>query len=216
MSPTNAFDDTFPELSGLSARERILVTAHGLFYSQGVRATGIDSIIAASGVAKLTFYRHFSAKDVLVRAFLDYRHDHWMAWFVDALGRHGARDGCGFVPLVKVVEEWFLQPAFRGCAFINVVSELGGSQPGVLAIAQRHKNDMLEVITALLPSIQGNQAIASAAALAVDGAIVRAQMEAQDSKTLESNMKGQKKSALDGLRQVLMALECMSGRRPPA
>ena len=34
-------------LAGLSARERILVTAHDLFYSQGVRATGIDSIIAA-------------------------------------------------------------------------------------------------------------------------------------------------------------------------
>ncbi len=183
-------------LAGLSARERILVTAHDLFYSQGVRATGIDSIIAASGVAKLTFYRHFPAKDVLVTAFVDYRHERWMAWFIDALGRHGAIEGGGFAPLVRAVKEWFDQPAFRGCAFINLVAELGESQPEVLAIAKQHKNDMLQVVTALLPGSPDRHAIASAAALAIDGAIVRAQMDS-----------GQKKSALDGLCQVLMALE---------
>ena len=202
-----ATKSTDASLSGFSARERILVTAHDLFYSHGVRATGIDSIIAASGVAKLTFYRHFPAKDVLVREFLDYRHARWMAWFIDALGRHGATDGGGLSPLVKAMAEWFEQPAFRGCAFINVVAELGGSQPEVLAIAQQHKDDMLQVISALLPSGRGRHAnaIASAAALAVDGAIVRAQMESQGS--LGGDKHGQKKSALDGLRQVLMALE---------
>lgn len=66
MPTTKSGDTSLPSHSGLSARERILITAHELFYSQGLRATGIDSIIAASGVAKLTFYRHFSAKDIPV------------------------------------------------------------------------------------------------------------------------------------------------------
>ena len=83
------------DLSQLPARERILVTAHALFYRDGIRATGVDRLIAESGVAKLTFYRHFPSKDDLVRAFLDYRHERWMAWLVDALGRHGARPGGG-------------------------------------------------------------------------------------------------------------------------
>ncbi|MES2912612.1 MAG: TetR/AcrR family transcriptional regulator [Pseudomonadota bacterium] len=180
----------------LSARDRILLTAHDLFYADGIRATGIDRIIAESGVAKLTFYRHFPSKDELVMAYLNYRHERWMAWFVDALGRHGAAAGGGLQPLIKTMSEWFENPVFRGCAFINVVAEMGGSQPGMLVIAQSHKDEMLRVMENLLPA--EDAAIANAAAMAVDGAIIRAQIEKMD---------GQKKSALDGLRQVLMALE---------
>jgi AcrR family transcriptional regulator len=188
------------EVSPLSARERILGTAHDLFYRDGIRATGVDRIIAASGVAKLTFYRHFPSKDALVLTFLDYRHDKWMAWFVDALGRHGAVTGGGLAPLVKTMQEWFDGPEFRGCAFINAVAELGGSQAELMRIAQRHKQGMQQLIADLLPADQAQ--LAGAAAMAVDGAIVRAQMEVQD-----DGRGGQKKSALDDLHQVLRALE---------
>ncbi len=189
--------------TALPARDRILVTAHDLFYRDGIRATGVDRIIAESGVAKLTFYRHFPAKDELIKAFLNYRHERWMAWFVDALGRHGAVAGGGLLPLVGAMREWFEDPLFRGCAFINAIAEMGGSQPDVAQIAQSHKDDMLRVIEGLLPA--KDEAMASAAALAVDGAIVRAQMNA-GTNTL-AKAAAQKKSALDGLRHVLMALE---------
>jgi AcrR family transcriptional regulator len=53
------------------ARERILFAAHELFYREGIRATGIDRVIAESGVAKLSFYRHYPSKNDLVLAFLD-------------------------------------------------------------------------------------------------------------------------------------------------
>ena len=55
----------------LTARERILDTAFRLFYARGIRAVGVDLIIAESGVAKATFYKHFPAKDDLVLAYLD-------------------------------------------------------------------------------------------------------------------------------------------------
>mgnify|MGYP003502214566 CR=1 FL=1 len=45
-----------------TARDRILDTAFRLFYAKGLRAVGVDTIIAESGVAKATFYRHFPAK----------------------------------------------------------------------------------------------------------------------------------------------------------
>ena len=62
------------ELSELAPPERILLTAHDLFYRDGIRATGIDRVIAESGVAKKTFYRYFPSKDDLIVAFLEYRH----------------------------------------------------------------------------------------------------------------------------------------------
>lgn len=168
------------DLSHLPARERILVTAHALFYRDGIRATGVDRLIAESGVAKLTFYRHFPSKDDLVRAFLEYRHARWMAWLVDALGRHGARPGGGLTPLIGALAEWFADPAFRGCAFINAVAEVGSSLPDAVAIARRHKQEMTDVLAELLPPGPPQYEVAHAAAVAVDGAIVQAQMAGGD------------------------------------
>ncbi len=60
-------------------RERILLAAHDLFYRESTRATGIDRVIAESGVAKVTLYRHFPSKNDLICEFLEYRHLLWMA-----------------------------------------------------------------------------------------------------------------------------------------
>ena len=58
------------QITKISARERILDTAGRLFYEQGFRAVGIDTIIAEAGVAKMTLYAHFPSKDHLIVAYL--------------------------------------------------------------------------------------------------------------------------------------------------
>jgi AcrR family transcriptional regulator len=166
--------------STLKARDRILLTAHELFYRHGIRATGVDRLISESGVAKLTFYRHFPSKDDLVLAFLEYRHDLWMGWFEDALARHGATPGGGLAPVCGALREWFAKPEFRGCAFINAVAEVGDAVPGVREIACRHKDDMTRVIRSLLPRRRASDAIAEFVAVAVDGSIVCAQIFGAD------------------------------------
>ncbi|WPB57700.1 helix-turn-helix domain-containing protein [Xylophilus sp. GOD-11R] len=177
-----------------AARDRLLRTAHALFYRDGIRATGIDRVIAEAAVTKVTFYRHFPSKDVLVRAFLDYRHDLWMGWFVDALGRHGGASR-GLSALADAMQEWFTQPGFRGCAFINAVAETGGDPADTRAAAAAHKREMGEVIRALLPADDTSaDRTAAMAALAVDGAIVQAQIGAPD-------------NAAADLRALLAALE---------
>lgn len=156
-----------------TARDRILLTAHDLFYRHGIRATGVDRVIAESGVAKLTFYRHFPSKHDLVRAFLDYRHRNWVAWFTDALARHGG----DVRALAPALAEWLGNPDYRGCAFINTVGEMAGDLPEVTDIARRHKADMTTAIAALLPDTPDRPALADALAMAVDGAIIRAQYD---------------------------------------
>src|SRR5260221_597681 len=64
-----------------SARQRILETATDLFYREGIRAVGIDTIIARSGVAKMSLYRNFASKDDLVVAFLEYRDGIYWQWW---------------------------------------------------------------------------------------------------------------------------------------
>lgn len=171
------------ERAALPARDRILRMAHDLFYRDGIRATGIDRIIAESRVTKVTFYRHFPSKNDLIKAVLEYRHRIWMAWFVDALNR---RRKMGLNALVCALEEWFSDRGYRGCAFINAVVEVGGALPEAIEISRRHKNDMTQLISTLLPASSHRKRDAEAAAMAVDGAIIRAQMDKTPSVALKA------------------------------
>jgi AcrR family transcriptional regulator len=171
------------DIDALPPAERILVTAHDLFYRDGIRATGVDRVIAESGVAKKTFYRYYPAKNDLIVAFLEYRHRNWMAWFEDALQRHGANP----LAIAPSLAEWFQSDAYRGCAFINSVVEVGETLPEALEISRRHKQDMANAIRKLLPaSSRTAKADARALAMAVDGAIVGAQFEDSPELTLKS------------------------------
>lgn len=166
-----------PRTTEPSARERILQTAHDLFYREGIRATGIDRIIERAGVTKVTFYRHFPSKNDLIAAYLDYRHERWMAWFTDALDRLPRNAKFPLEPVVSALKEWFNAPDFRGCAFINGVVELDGIGPWVAEVSLRHKRDMMNAIANLLPIDEHDVSAVQAAAMAVDGAIIRIQME---------------------------------------
>src|SRR5829696_7808290 len=57
------------------ARERLLATASGLFYAEGINKVGVDRIVSASNVTLATFYRHFPRKQDLVLAYLNAAHD---------------------------------------------------------------------------------------------------------------------------------------------
>lgn len=168
---------TGPDTSDLSAKERILRTAHDLFYAEGLRATGIDRVIAEAGVTKVTFYRHFPSKNDLILAYLTLRHERWMTWFTEALARHGGASK-GAQAIHPAMKEWFGGKAlgdFRGCAFLNGVSEIGPAMPDVVEVARRHKQQMTDAIEALLPPSAQRRRTAEALAVAMDGAIVRAQ-----------------------------------------
>jgi AcrR family transcriptional regulator len=192
-------------ISDKPARERILLTAHDLFYRDGIRASGIDRVIAEAGVSKATFYRHFPSKNALIRAFLNYRHDRWLSWFKQALQHQGAGSGMGLMCLVPVMEEWFNNPLYRGCAFINTAAEFGDSLPEALELCLSHKQDMVNVIAALLPANESQMKLANAAAVAIDGAIVRAQLESQII---------QSKTALTALALILEMLNQSSVQLP--
>ena len=175
----------------LSARERILLTAHTLFYREGIRSTGVDRIIAEAGVTKVTFYRHFPSKNDLIVAFLDYRHHMWMPWFQDALQRHGNN----LLAIAPVLQEWFGDPTFRGCAFINSLGEMG-SMPEVVLRVMQHKAELRKVIEDMLPEDRDQEDLASAIAMAIDGAVVRAEW-------------GEPAKAVDGFNRLVEGVSCL-------
>jgi len=54
------------------------------FTQRGIRAVGVDEVIARSGVAKATLYKHFRSKNDLALAFLERREQRWTLDFLEA------------------------------------------------------------------------------------------------------------------------------------
>src|ERR1700677_3701956 len=70
-----------PPKGEVSARERILGTACELFYREGIRAIGVDTVVERSGVSKASLYRLFETKDALITAVATERDRLFWEWW---------------------------------------------------------------------------------------------------------------------------------------
>jgi AcrR family transcriptional regulator len=122
----------------LTARERILTTAYRLFTRRGIRAVGTDEVIAVSGVARATLYRHFPSKNDLVLAVLQRREELWTLGLVEQQSRlRGETPEEQLLAIFDVFHDWFQKREdFDGCSFINVLIELGAAHPAGQASIQ--------------------------------------------------------------------------------
>jgi AcrR family transcriptional regulator len=105
-------------------RERLVTAAYELFAHHGVQAVGVDAIIERSGVARQTLYRHFGSKQELVLAFLERREEVWTyGWLAAEVQRREHDPRRRLLAIFDVFDEWFRDPEFEGCSFINVMLE---------------------------------------------------------------------------------------------
>jgi len=130
-------------------RERILQTAYGLFSRRGIRAVGVDEVIARSGVAKATLYRHFPSKQDLVLAFLERREQTWTIGMVEAEARRrGDTPVEQLLAIFDVFDDWFRRDDFDACSFINVLLEMGPDDP-VGQASIRHLENIRGIVRGL-------------------------------------------------------------------
>jgi len=145
-----------------------------LFYQQGVRATGIDQVIAEASVAKATLYYHFPSKTKLVDAYLSRRHETWMAEFSERLSKSRTRGLCA---LAEALGAWFGSGEFYGCAFMNITAESAEAEWRQTCCA--HKDALRALIEGLIDTKVKSETraeIAARALLVVEGMIIRFQM----------------------------------------
>jgi AcrR family transcriptional regulator len=106
------------------ARERIDHAAYELFSRHGVRAVGVDAVVARSGVAKKTLYFHYPSKEKLALAFLQRREELWTrAWLQEGVNRRARRPADRLLALFDIFNSWFHRSDYEGCAFIRVLFE---------------------------------------------------------------------------------------------
>jgi AcrR family transcriptional regulator len=146
-------------------KERILETADRLFYLQGIRAVGVDTIAAEIGISKRTLYNHFPSKQELIAAYL--------------AGRFKQVPASDKPPVEQILgtfdrlERGFAAKVFRGCPFVNAVAELGAEDRSVKKIAIAFKESRRIWFRDLLMQLEvaDPEGLATQLQLLVDGAI---------------------------------------------
>jgi AcrR family transcriptional regulator len=121
-----------------NARDRILGTAYDLFSRHGIRAVGVDRVVAEAGVAKTTLYRHFPSKDALVVAVLGLREERWSRdWLQREVEQRDDTARGRLLAIFEVFGEWFRRSDYEGCLFCRTLLELGArdSPPGAASVA---------------------------------------------------------------------------------
>ncbi|MCZ7435178.1 TetR/AcrR family transcriptional regulator [Micromonospora sp. WMMC241] len=131
-----------------TARDRILETAFRLFYAYGPRGVGVDTVIAESGVAKATLYKHFPSKDDLVLAYLDKVDQAWSGALHAAAGAAGDDPRAQLVGMFDALTGACRREGYHGCAFINTAAESPAGSP-VHARTVAHKNAVRAWVTDL-------------------------------------------------------------------
>jgi AcrR family transcriptional regulator len=158
-------------------RERILETAASLFYSQGYRAVGVDKIIADSGVAKMTFYKHFSSKDDLIAAYLQNATEGFWRWMDGVLLEH-PDPKAGLLAIFTAVAKLSSSPACLGCAFAHAAGEFPDHAHPAHAVAKAYKQRVLQKLEDLSRAAKTKDPIGLAQdlMLVMDGAWSAARM----------------------------------------
>ncbi len=140
-------------------RDQLVQTALTLFTKQGYRATGIDNILAESGIAKMTLYNHFKSKDELIIAVLNKRDDDFLGWLNAAIERLLPQQNCDprlhkLMALFDAIDEWFNSDAFYGCNFINACIEFKREDDPIHVTATAHKKLMLQILQSYLSELE--------------------------------------------------------------
>jgi AcrR family transcriptional regulator len=161
-----------------SARERILDVADRLFYERGIHAVGVDAIVAESNTAKTTLYSHFRSKDELVAAYLRRRCERWRERLATELAARGGSASDRILHVFEVLGQWFAEPDFRGCPFMNAMAEFTGDHPAAIA-TREHRRGLLATLAQLSADAgaPAPDALATRLLMLYDAAIVTAYID---------------------------------------
>lgn len=131
----------------MKVQERIITTATDLFHRQGYNATGINQIIEEAKVAKGSFYYNFKSKEDVCIAYLNARHDYWSAQLKAYAVSANSNEVLAAFDFLMIMNE---KEDFRGCSFLNILSEIPSDNTKILKVIQRHKAELRTYFSVLL------------------------------------------------------------------
>lgn len=129
--------------------EAILVSATELFSKFGYHAVGIDLIIKEANVAKMTFYKFFPSKNILIKKTLVRR-----SLFLQkkiTCNADAYRTPIGKIKSIfNWYEEWTTSSDFNGCMFVKASEEFPDPGSPIKQAVQDHNDWLINYVIELL------------------------------------------------------------------
>jgi AcrR family transcriptional regulator len=149
--------------------DHVVTVAAELFNARGISAVTMDQLRDAANVSLKRLYSLYPSKDAIVRAVLARRHDEWVTGVNRVIeAAPGPRER--MLAVFDFLADWFLEPEFRGCAFINTFAEVGAVSPGVADIVREHKRGVQKDLERIVAEAGGPDWLAPQLSLLSEGA----------------------------------------------
>ena len=104
-------------------RDELVRKALQAFYRNGFQATGMDMLVAETGISKTSMYKHFRTKEDLILAVLRLRDEEFRNWMCRRMEELASTPRDQLIAMFDALEEWFDESSFRGCLFIKASCE---------------------------------------------------------------------------------------------
>lgn len=138
----------------LPPRERIVDAAHALFMEQGIARVTVDAIAAEAGSTKMTVYRHFQTKEVLVVEWLRLLTEHYSAVLDDLATKWPDQPEQQLLGFARFIADDLAASGYRGCPFTNSLAELADPDHPARRLIEAHKQRQFERLAGLCQQAQ--------------------------------------------------------------
>lgn len=122
-----------------SKRDELVQKSLEVFYQNGFHATGMDMLVAETGISKTSMYKHFRTKEDLILAVLRLRDETFRNWLFRRMETLAEDPQGRLLAMFDALAEWFDQPGFQGCMFVKAASEFQSSQDPIHQQSTDHK-----------------------------------------------------------------------------
>jgi AcrR family transcriptional regulator len=160
-------------------REKILTVATDLFQTRGINSTGVDTIVAVAGTTKMTLYKYFKSKELLILEVLQQGHQEFQSWLNTKLNQSSKKPAEKLQKLFDFVEEWVTSPDFRGMAFMKASAEFPNEENIIHKLSAEHAKEFRNYIAELASQagVIEVEALALQLSMLIEGAIQAEQMK---------------------------------------
>ncbi|WP_413776165.1 TetR/AcrR family transcriptional regulator [Pseudomonas sp. B21-056] len=129
--------------------ERIIDAAHALFVEQGITRVTVDAIAALAGSTKMTLYRHFETKDVLVLQWLRLLTAQYSRVLDDLAAQWPGQPIQQLLGFTRFIAQDLARAGYRGCSFTNCLAELADPQHPARQLIEAHKQRQFQRLVSL-------------------------------------------------------------------
>ena len=159
-------------------RDELVQKALDAFYRNGFHATGMDMLVAETGISKTSMYKHFRTKDDLILAVLRLRDERFRNWLYRRMEELASSPKDQLIAMFDALGEWFEEKGFKGCMFVKASSEYQEPTNPIHMQSADHKRLVEQHFTQLAEDAgyQNARALARQLLLLKEGAMVTAHL----------------------------------------